>query len=371
MSAAPVLHVLAPGAVGGLESVVRALAAGQHARGRAVTVALVLEPSGATSHTLADALEADGVAVDRLIVPPRAYVAERRAVAEAIRRHSPGVVHCHGYRADVLARGPAGAAGARTVTTVHGFTGGGWKNRLYERLQRRAFRRFDAVVAVSRPLVDLLAYRGVPRARIHLIPNAWAERAPLLSRAEARAALGLPAERVVAGWVGRLSWEKGPDLFVDALAQMGDGAPLGCFVGDGRERAALVRRAAAAGAAAQFRWVGLMPDAARLYAAFDLFVLSSRTEGTPISLFEAMAAGVPVVATSVGGVPDVVGKGDAVLVPPDAGALAGAIRASLADPVAARRRAAYARERLAREFGAERWLDRYDALYASLTHPLP
>lgn len=371
MSVAPVLHLLAPGAVGGLESVVRALAVGQHTRGRAVTVGLVLEPSAATSRGLADALESDGVAVDRLVVPPRAYLAERRAIAEAMRRHKPAVVHCHGYRADVLARGPAVAAGARTVTTVHGFTGGGWKNRLYERLQRRAFRHFDAVVAVSRPLMDLLGNRGVPRARIHLIPNAWVARATLVSRAEARAALGLPTDRPVAGWVGRLSDEKGPDLFVDALAQLGDSAPLGCIVGEGRERGALLRRAGAAGGAARFHWAGLIPDAARFYAAFDLFVLSSRTEGTPISLFEAMAAGVPVVATSVGGVPDVVGQDAAVLVAPEAAALAGAIRATLADPVAARRRAAYARERLARDFGADRWFDRYDALYASLTRPLP
>jgi glycosyltransferase involved in cell wall biosynthesis len=367
MSGEIVLHALAPGAVGGLESVVRALATGQRARGRDVAVALVLEPDVAADHPLSTALEAAGVPVDRLLVPPRAYLGERRAVARAIRRRRPAIVHCHGYRADVLARGPARAAGAHTVTTVHGFTGGGWKNRLYERLQRRAFRRFDAVVAVSRPLVTLLAARGVPAMRIHLIPNAWRASSATMSRAEAREVLGLPTDRPVVGWVGRLSAEKGPDVFVEALARTVDRRTIGCLVGDGRERADVERLGDSLGLGDRLRLPGLIADAARLYAAFDLFVLSSRTEGTPISLFEAMAARVPVVATAVGGVPDVVSADDALLVPPNAAAaLARAIDASLGDPAAAADRASRAAARLVRDFGVDPWLDRYDALYASL-----
>ena len=98
--------------------------------------------------------------------------------------------------------------------------------------------------------------------------------------------------------------------------------------------------------------------------AFDAWVLSSRTEGTPVTLFEAVAAGVPVVATRVGGVPDVVGEGEAILVPPeDPEALAAAIRAVHASPLAAAARADRASRRVATEFAAAPWLDAYDRAY--------
>src|SRR5438445_660148 len=147
------------------------------------------------------------------------------------------------HRPDVLDGGVARRLGIPVVTTVHGFTGGGWKLWLYEWLQCRAIRRFDAVVAVSRPLVERLERARVPRSRIHAVPNAWRALARPLDRPAARRALGIPSGGLVVGWVGRLSHEKGLDVLLEALPHVGDPPPLVSGAGAGVERRTLRARA--------------------------------------------------------------------------------------------------------------------------------
>ena len=364
------MHILAPGEVGGLESVVRSLAAGQQARGDQVAVVAVVDRL-APEHPWVAAAKADGIPVHVCPIPPRAYHRERTAVARVCASVGPDVVHTHGYRPDVLAGGVARRLGHATVTTVHGFTGGGVRNRLYEWLQVRAFRHYGAVVVVSRPLREQLAAAGVPVDRLVVIPNAFAASVAPVSRATARAALGLPADGYRLGWVGRLSQEKGADVLIDALALLRDLPIALSILGSGRDAEALAARARAAGVADRIRWHGTVRDAGRLFTAFDCFVLSSRTEGTPIVLFEAMAAGVPVVTTAVGGVPDVVSPREALLVnPADPSALAEGLRNVYGDARSATARAEAARQRLAGDFGVAEWLGRYDAVYDAAIRPL-
>jgi len=172
-------------------------------------------------------------------------------------------------------------------------------------------------------------------SEIHVVQNAWQETALPFDRSAARRRLGVSADGFRIGWVGRLSAEKGPDLLLHALVHLMH-LPLSVsIIGGGQEQQSLLARANRLGIEQQIRWHGMVPDAARQFAAFDVFVLSSRTEGTPIVLFEAMAADVPIVAARVGGVPDVVSLAEAALVPPaDPVALAAAIRAVYRDPVA-------------------------------------
>src|SRR5437588_690815 len=277
-----VLHVIAPGDVGGAERVVHTLATGQHRAGHRVAVATVLG-NGADRQLFLAPLDQAGVETMTLRISPRAYGRERAAIVELCRRLRPDVVHTHGYHVDVVDAGAARRAGVPTVTTVHGFTGGDFKNWIYERLQRRAFRRFDAVV------------------------------------------------------------------------------------GDGRQRSHLQGEAARLGVGDRVRWLGTVAEAGRLFAAFDVFALSSRTEGTPIVLFEAMAAEAPIVATAVGGVPDVVTPREALLVAAeDPAGQAQAIRSVFTNPAAAGDRARRARARLASEFAPAPWLERYEAIYRSL-----
>jgi glycosyltransferase involved in cell wall biosynthesis len=185
--------------------------------------------------------------------------------------------------------------------------------------------------------------------------------------------LQVPQDAFLIGWVGRLSREKGPDTFVGALERLGDLGLHASFIGDGPLREE-VERGARANHGVKIRSHGAIPSASRFFTAFDLFVLSSRTEGTPIALFEAMEASVPIIATSVGGVPDVLSADEAILVPPeDEEALASAIRWMRTDPEAARQRVGRARERLLRDFALGPWLDRYELFYSSVlrTHPAP
>jgi glycosyltransferase involved in cell wall biosynthesis len=339
--------------------------AGQLELGMDVHIAPILD-AGAAGNLFVDRVRQTDAGVHPLVLPPRAYRRERFLVAALCRTLGPDVVHTHGYRPDVIDAPVARRLGVPTVTTVHGFTGGGWRNRAYEMLQRRAYRQFDAVVAVSRPLAATLAAGGVGAERIRCVPNAWAGRPPEIGRRTARRRLGVPEDGIRIGFVGRLSREKGADLFLDALGRLVDLDLAASIVGDGRMREEMEDRAERLGVGARVRWHGLVPDMGRLMPALDLLVLSSRTEGTPIVLFEAMAAATPVVATRVGGVPDVVGEQEALLVAPDAGQLAGAIRQVLADPGAARQRALRGRAKLEWVFGVEAWLRAYQTVYRAV-----
>jgi glycosyltransferase involved in cell wall biosynthesis len=361
-----ILHVLAPGEVGGLERVVYSLAAGHRRRGHDIHAAVVIAPSS-NEPPYVRMLRDAGAVVAPVSVSSRAYLAERAAIAALCERVRPNVVHTHGYRPDVVDASVPRRRGIPTVTTVHGFTGGGWKDRFYELLQRRAFRRFTAVVAVSRPLGAALERSGVPRESLHVIRNAWDGAVTFLERQAARSALGLSQEGVHIGWVGRLSPEKGPDVVVDAVARLQDTPVSLSMIGDGPARASLQSRGKSLGLNGRLKWHGTVPEAARLFAAFDAFVLSSHTEGTPIVLLEAMAAGVPVVVTAVGGVPDVVSDAEAWLVPANnPTALSEALRTVLSNRAEGQRRAALARQRLDGEFALQPWLDRYETLYRAV-----
>ncbi|MBX7119750.1 MAG: glycosyltransferase family 4 protein [Gemmatimonadaceae bacterium] len=362
-----IVHLCTPARVGGLERVVQALGREQAARGHDVTVlAVVGDPADAEAFFAPFAGSA--VRTVTLRLGGREYRRERRLVQAQLAERRAEVLHTHGYRADLLHGGPTRRAGIATVSTVHGSSRMGGLSHLFEWLQLRALRSFDAVVAVSSPLERTLRAVGVPAATLHRIPNVVPATAHALAREAARRALGLPEDHTtVLGWVGRVVPVKALDVFLRAFAQLPAGAALASIIGDGPDRAPMQALAAELGLGERVRFHGELPDSALLLAAFDGFVLSSRSEGTPIVVLEAMRAGLPVVATAVGGVPDVVQDGvTGWLVPSeDPPALAAALGALVADPGAGRTRGAAGLDRLRREFDPGVWVDRYDAAYGS------
>lgn len=361
-----IVHVVAPAEIGGLERVVHALTLGQASRGDRVTVIALLSRAS-SDHPFLQPFKRSAVGVEVIALPGRAYVAEYRELRRILRVLAPDIVHTHGYYPDVLAGIAARRERIGTVSTSHGFSGGDVKNRVYEWIQRRSFRRFDAIVAVSRKMRDDVVRSGVAERRVRVIQNALpVQSADRTDRESARLTLGLPADAFVAGWVGRLAVAKAVDVFVEALQFTRDLPIVASIIGDGEDGPMAKARAEALQLADRIHWHGFVPDAASMLSAYDVLVMSSRSEGTPIILLEAMAAGTPLVVTAVGGIPDVVDPTQALLVPAEnPQALADAIRAIHSDPARARERAQAAAQRVL-DFGVEGWLDQHEQLYEEL-----
>lgn len=327
-------------------------------------------PPGAPPHVMATRLRAQGVTVEEVRCGRRQYRAEGRAVAALVRSLGADVVHTHGYHGTVVAYLAAKHHRVPLVATVHGYLGRNWKERIYDAVDRWVLRRFDGVIAVSDVIERQLLASGVSRDRLHQVQNGFGPQATL-TRTEARRALGLDETAKAVGWIGRLSPEKGPDLLIGALRALRDDETA-IIVGEGPERPRVESLLAAwpAADAARVRLVGFRDDAAALLSAFDALVLSSRIEGTPMVLLEAVAARVPVVAFAVGGVPGLLPTDAALLVPPlDVAALGAAVRQTLDNPVAASRRATRAAEHLESQLSLDRWLERVRAVYAAAARP--
>ena len=271
----------------------------------------------------------------------------------------PDVAHTHGLRAGALTaiavafiRPTVHDAKPTLIVTVHNAPpAGGATRAIYRILELIVARNADSVLCVSADLEDRMRAAGARRVGYALVPAARLSPAGGVSaetRAAIRAEFGAAPGQAVVLAVGRLAAQKGFGLLLDAAARWGDiqPEPLLVIAGSGPLAAGLESRAASRGLTVRF--AGQRADVPALLAAADVFVLPSVWEGQPLILQEALRAGVPIVATRVGGIPGLAGEEAAVLVPPgDAQDLADAVRAVLGDPaLAARlRKAAAARAR--------------------------
>ncbi len=277
-------------------------------------------------------------------------------VRAIVREFQPDLVQTHSVKSHFLARAAGLHKQASWVAFHHGYTWPDWRMRAYNQLDRWSLRAASLVLTVSVPFRQELTARGVDPGRIEVVHNAidadWgaADRAAE-ARRELRARLGIgPGEKVIA-IVGRLSREKDHKTLLHAFHGLTAPARL-LVVGDGPERAAILECASRLGISERVILTGHVPSAAPYYGIADIAVLSSVSEGSPNALLEAMAGGVPVVATSVGGVPEIASHNvTAVLVPPsDPGALAQAIAVRLEDETLGRRLAEAARELILSNF---------------------
>lgn len=236
------------------------------------------------------------------------------------------------------------------------------------RLNRWTIMLVDRVIAVSANVRDFcVSHIGLPAEKLVVIPNGVElPEQPLLSRQEARARLGLPLDTLLVGAVSRLDPVKGVDCLLQAFSRVDDAHLI--VVGDGPERAALEASAARLDIALRVYWAGFQRDIFRWLPAFDVFVQPSFHEGLPNTVLEAQACGLPVVATAVGGTPEVVVDGvTGLLVPPrDPDALAQAITRLLNDPDLRHAMGQAGRERVEKHFSVEQMVRQTEALYEEL-----
>ncbi|MGE5594144.1 MAG: glycosyltransferase family 4 protein [Betaproteobacteria bacterium] len=322
---------------------------------------------------------------------PHRDVAQALALARLIRRVQPEICHLHGFKAAALGRAAAHflertsglsrwRGRARTpgregrpaiVYTVHNSvlarTRGTLKGHLCSYLERALARVTDRVIAVSRALWD--EYSSIPGLgsdKVRHVPNGvaldrftgdkdgWPRTPERMARA--RNVLGCSPDTVLFGTVARLIPDKGVGVLLHALAHLRKWGlrPEVLVAGDGPARGDLEALAKALGVSDQVRFLGFVEDIVPFYAAIDGFVLPSLSEGMPLSLIEAMAAGVPVVASRTPGTEEVVGPGMGLLAAPgDYLALAACLKDLMLRPWEAGRMAERARTEAYQRFSIE------------------
>jgi glycosyltransferase involved in cell wall biosynthesis len=301
------------------------------------------------------------------------------ALVRLIRTFKPHVVHTHTAKAGAVGRVAALLCGVPVIVhTFHGHVLRGYfspaKTRVFTAIERQLGARSSALVAVSPKVRQELLEVGVGTPeRFSVVPlglDLARFRDFVPGAGEARAALGLPAGAFVTSIVARLVPIKAHDVFLGAAAALHAERPDAVFlvVGDGEERPALEARAAALGLGDVVRFLGWRADLELIYRASDAVALTSRNEGSPVALIEAMAAGRPVVSTRVGGVPDVVEDGvSGLLVGMDDPAAVAARLSRLAGDPGLRSRLGHAGQAsVMARYDASRLLGDIDRLYTAL-----
>jgi len=381
-----ILRVIARLNMGGPALHVAYLTAGLTERGYDTTLVAGSLARGEDSMSfVADQRGVQVVQIDELgreISPLRDLVATLR-LARLIRRERPQILHTHTAKAGTVGRVAALLAGSRRppiiVHTFHGHVLRGYfgplRSYFFRLLERGLAAGTTALVAVSPEVRDDLVALGVAPSERFVVVRLGIELDERVApeqngRAESRRYLGIPGDRFAVGWIGRMTAVKRTDDVLVAFKRLredGVDAVL-CMVGDGPDRTQLEQRAHELGVIRDTLFLGYQEHVAPFYSAFDALVLPSSNEGTPVSAIEALAAGRPVVATRVGGVPDVVrdGKDGFLVETGDTAELANRLAQLARDPELRERMGDAGRARVLPRYAVARLVDDVARPYRSL-----
>jgi glycosyltransferase involved in cell wall biosynthesis len=301
-------------------------------------------------------------------VTPRGWLDLYRMLAF----HRPRLVHVHGYKATILAGVAALVRGIPVVATYHNVASRAAEHSRslswYLALETLVLKRLHAIAAVSTQIADEVTARRVPDRRIRVISNGIAK--PVTGSAHLAGGPVKSFGPCILS-LSRLAPEKNIHLVLDAVAALRTEFPrLGLFIGgDGPLLDDLRAQASSLGIEDSVRFLGFVEDVRPLYQACDAFVLASQTEGMPIAVLEAMALEIPIIASRVGGIPQMLSDGtEAMLVEPnDYRSLYEALRRLILDAPMRTNMAQAARARFERDYTAERMAGSYIRLYDDVT----
>jgi glycosyltransferase involved in cell wall biosynthesis len=362
-----VLHVVLSMDLGGLERVVLDLVRAGLELGQCAGVACIQQRG-----ILASEVEALGVPVACLGKRSGTRLGTIGQMKSLLRAFQPEVVHTH--QAGALFYAGAAARGLRMPLVVHTEHGKHYPGRLRSRILGRLSAQFAArYFCVSREIASaVIAHRIAAARKVRVIPNGidTARFANRGGHTGVRDEFNIPAQAPVIGTVGRLNEIKCQGLLIEALGQIrraGVDAHL-MLVGDGPMEGALRARAEELGLGAWVHFAGYCAAPERLFHAFDVFALTSRSEGMPLVVLEAAAAGLPVIATRVGGLPDVIdhGRTGMLVEAGDLAALVEGLSDLIANPERARLMGEAGRRRVDSEFTLRAMAQRYEQHYREL-----
>ena len=305
-----------------------------------------------------------GVSVRMIHCQGRADWRAVRQIREYIHEDEVEVLHTHGYKADIYGYLAARRESKPVVATCHNWAGGTKALDIYNRLDRWVLKRFNAIAAVSPLVREQLINSGISDRRIKVIDNGIDVEA--FARPRMLNQSRMATEKVI-GVVARLDLQKGFEylfIAVHDLCRNVKGLTV-VISGEGPDRPAIERMIERYGLQNNVVLAGQQSDMPAVYAAMDIFVLPSLNEGLPMTVLEAMAAGKPIVATSVGAVPNVISEGESGLLvkPKDAVGLRHAIARLLDDSELGRRMGARAQEWVGRQYTSAAMALEYREMY--------
>jgi len=291
------------------------------------------------------------------------------ALARLIRRRRFHIIHCHNFYSNIFGTVAARLAGMKNIITSRRDLGGMFTETQL-RVQRLAYRFSAAVLANSQGVKRfLIENERVPETKIHCVYNGIdTERfTPREPSSEVAQSIGIELGSPVVGMVGNLHPWKGFNVFVRAAAAVKASRPHARFliVGDGSQRAPLQQMARELNVESELAFAGARSDIPEMLALMSVFVLSSPAEGLPNAVLEAMACGLPVVASNVGGVPETITNGETgfLVSPGDAAGFAEKILQLLNDPMHAKQMGEAGRRKVVEQFSCERLVKNMQALY--------
>jgi glycosyltransferase involved in cell wall biosynthesis len=365
-----ILHLISSSGFLGAENVVLELSKETTKAGFWVTIG-IMENRNNLHMELADRARSEGLQVQ--IFPCRGRF-DRRTIASVrdfIDSEQPNIMHSHGYKSNFYAWRAIAGSNIPWIVTNHLWKRTTFALKGYACLDSLLIRRADRVVAVSDEIASEMMNRGISSQKIIIIDNGVnLERFRVIRNDDLRNSFGFNGTSKVIGTIASLTSEKGHIYLLEAARQVIDKCPECRFliVGDGGQRQFLAEKTSHLGLAEKVLFAGSRKDVPEILLMLDVFVLPSLKEGLPMALLEAMASKVPVIATKVGAIPNVIeNEMSGILISPEKpDAIAEAINTILSDGNSAKEMARRGFEKVRDHFSLKKMAEKYLSVYKEL-----